>query len=139
MAEDEVILKFSNVSFEWGINKPILTEASFSVRKGSKITLMGQNGAGKSTIFQLITGESKPESGAININNNLTTATAKQVIPREDLNLTVKEFFEKCFSEKVYDIDKKIDDILEIVNFTTPHDRPVKNLSGGQQARILLA
>jgi len=139
MAEDEVILKFSNVSFEWGAGKPILNEASFSVRRGSKITLMGQNGAGKSTIFKLVTGESKPEAGAININKNLTTATAKQVIPREDLELTVKEFFENCFSEKVYDIDKKIDDILEVVNFTTPHDRPVKNLSGGQQARILLA
>ncbi len=139
MADDEVILKFSNVSFEWGQNKPILNEASFSVRRGSKITLMGQNGAGKSTIFKLITGESHPESGAINLNKNLTTATAKQVIPREDLELTVKEFFEKCFTEKVYDIDKKIDDILEVVNFTSPHDRLLKNLSGGQQARVLLA
>lgn len=139
MLSDETILKFSNVSFEWGANKPILNEASFSVRRGSKITLMGQNGAGKSTIFQLITGESSPEAGAVNINNNLTIATAKQVIPRKDLELTVKEFFEKCFAEKVYDIDKKIDDILSVVNFSTSHDRPLKNLSGGQQARILLA
>lgn len=139
MAGDETIVKFSNVSFEWGANKPILEEASFSVRKGSKITLMGQNGAGKSTIFQLITGESTPDSGAININKNLTIATAKQVIPRKDLELTIKEFFEKCFSEKVYNIDKKIDEVLDIVNFSTPHDRIIKNLSGGQQARILLA
>src|ERR1035437_7236005 len=99
MAEDEVILKFSNVSFEWGTNKPILNEASFSVRRGSKITLMGQNGAGKSTIFQLITGESKPDSGSINTNQNLTIATAKQVIPREDLELNIIGFFQKCFSE----------------------------------------
>ena len=135
----EVVLKFSNVSFEWGTNKPILNEASFSVRRGSKITLMGQNGAGKSTIFQLITGESKPESGAVNINKDLTIATAKQVIPREDLELTIKEFFEKCFSEKIYDIDKKIDDVLDVVNLEMPHDRAVGGLSGGQQARILLA
>jgi len=139
MAEDEVILKFNNVSFEWATSKPILDEASFSVRRGSKITLMGQNGAGKSTIFQLITGESKPESGSININNNITIATAKQVIPREDLGLTIKGFFEKCFSEKVYDIDKKIDEVLKVVNLSFPHDRIIKNLSGGQQARILLA
>ncbi|MEI7424886.1 MAG: ATP-binding cassette domain-containing protein, partial [Candidatus Staskawiczbacteria bacterium] len=139
MAGDEIVIKFSNVSFEWGTNKPILSEASFSVRRGSKITLMGQNGAGKSTIFQLITGESKPESGAININKDVTIATAKQVIPREDLDLTIKEFFEKCFTEKVYNIDKKIDEVLEIVNISFPHDRPMKNLSGGQQARILLA
>jgi ATPase subunit of ABC transporter with duplicated ATPase domains len=139
MLSDEVILKFSGVSFEWGVNQSILNEASFSVRRGSKITLMGQNGAGKSTIFQLITGESKAESGAININKNLTIATAKQVIPREDVELNVREFFEKCFSEKVYDIDKKIDAILKVVNLTVPYDRIVNNLSGGQQARVLLA
>jgi len=139
MANDEVILNFKEVSFEWKQNQPILNEASFSVRRGSKITLMGQNGAGKSTIFQLITGEEKPESGAININNNLTVAIAKQVIPRDQLHLTVKEFFEKCFSEKVYDIDPKIENILEVVNLVVPSDRIINNLSGGQQARLLLA
>ena len=139
MSGDETIVKFKNVSFEWGSNKPILNEASFSVRKSSKITLMGQNGAGKSTIFQLITGESNPDSGSVNINKDLTIATAKQVILREDLELTIKEFFEKCFSKKIYDIDKKIDDVLEITNLTFSHDRVIKNLSGGQQARILLA
>jgi len=139
MPQDEVILKFNDVSFEWGTNKPILNEASFSVRRGSKITLMGQNGAGKSTIFQLITGQSNPESGSINVNKDLTIATAKQVIGREDWDLTITKFFEKCFPGKIYDIDKKIDDVLEIVNLEMPHDRTVGGLSGGQQARILLA
>ena len=41
-----VIIRFNKVSFEYG-KKPILNEADFSVREGSKITLMGQNGAGK--------------------------------------------------------------------------------------------
>ena len=139
MPSDEVIVKFNEVSFEWGQNKPILNEASFSVRRGSKITLMGQNGAGKSTIFSLITKESKPESGAINLNNDLTIATAKQVIPREDLELSITEFFEKCLEGKHYNIDKKIDDALEIVNLEMPHERKVGSLSGGQQARVLLA
>jgi len=144
MPSDEIILKFNNVSFEWGTNKPILNEASFSVRKGAKITLMGQNGAGKSTIFQLITGQAKPESGAVNLNKDLTIATAKQVIPREDLDLTIKEFFSAQGGpasgwEKGYNIDKQIDDVFKIVNLSSPHDRLVKNLSGGQQARILLA
>jgi ATPase subunit of ABC transporter with duplicated ATPase domains len=139
MPSDEVVLKFSDVSFEWGTNKPILQEASFSVRRGAKITLMGQNGAGKSTIFSLISGESKPESGAININQDLTIAVSKQVIPREDLELTITEFFQKCFTEKQYNIDKKIDDVLEVVNLEMPHDRKVGGLSGGQQARVLLA
>ncbi|MCX6723217.1 MAG: ATP-binding cassette domain-containing protein, partial [Candidatus Staskawiczbacteria bacterium] len=101
--------------------------------------LMGQNGAGKSTIFQLITGGLKPEAGSINTNQNLTIAAAKQVIPREDLDSTIKEFFENCFDDKVYNIDKKIDNVLEIVNLEMPHNRKVGDLSGGQQARILLA
>lgn len=139
MSSDETILKFNNVSFEWENNKTILNEVNFSVRRGSKITLMGQNGAGKSTIFQLITGEAKPDSGSVNISNKLTIGTAKQVITRQDLGLTIKEFFTKCFSEKVYDIDPRIDNVLKITNLSFPHDKVIGNLSGGQQARLLLA
>ena len=139
MPSDEIIVKFNNVSFEWENNKTILNEANFSVRRGSKITLMGQNGAGKSTIFQLITGDIKPDSGAVNTADNVTIATAKQVIPREDLGLTIREFFEQCFSEKTYNIDKKINNVLKVVNLSFPHDKIVGNLSGGQQAKILLA
>ncbi len=135
----EIILKFEEVSFEFGHNKPILHEVDFSLRRGAKVTLMGQNGSGKSTIFNLITGHYKPESGKIHIQNKLTIATAKQVIPRVDMHLTVREFFEKCFKHKVYDIEPKIEEVLEIVNLKAPLDRTVKTFSGGQQARLLLA
>ncbi len=139
MANDEVIVRFDQVSFEYGIHRQILTEADFTVRRGAKITLMGQNGAGKSTIFGLITGALKPESGDIDIAYKLSIATAKQVIPRADLHLTVKEFFEKCFSKKDYAIEPKIEAVLEVVNLKAPLDRVVKSFSGGQQARLLLA
>ena len=112
----ETIVRFDDVSFEFGINKPILEEVSFSIRRGAKFTLMGQNGAGKSTIFGLISGTFKPESGIINVVKGLTIASARQVIPRDQLELTVREFFEKCFDKKIYDIDVKIDDFLEVVN-----------------------
>ena len=56
MAKEETVLRFEEVSFDYGPNYPILNEADFSLRKGMKVALMGQNGAGKSTIFQLITG-----------------------------------------------------------------------------------
>lgn len=142
MSKDETIIRFTSVSFEYGVNKPILAEVDLSIRRGSKITLMGQNGAGKSTLFGLITGESKPESGIINIVRGVSIAIAKQVIPRELMNMTVREFFESYFKEKVYDIDPKIDDVLEIVNLKgheKVHDRIIKTFSGGQQARLLLA
>ncbi|MFA6554754.1 MAG: ATP-binding cassette domain-containing protein [Candidatus Paceibacterota bacterium] len=153
MAQDEVILRFEEVTFEYGHNKPILDEVDCSLRRGSKVTIMGQNGAGKSTIFQLITGGLKPESGKIHIENNLSIAIARQVIPRNEMELTVREFFQKAFDDsvsaglrkgggKVYDIDPRIDTALEAVNFKGHekiHDRIVKSFSGGQQARLLLA
>lgn len=139
MSNNEVAVRFNNVSFKYSRDKIILDEVSFSLRQNSKITLMGQNGAGKSTIFNLITGAMKPDSGSIHVSDNLKVAYAKQVIPREELDLTIREFFEKRFDEKIYNIDPKIDSVLEIVNLKAPHDRIVKSFSGGQQARLLLA
>lgn len=145
----EAIIRFEKVSFEYGHNKPILTEVDFSVRRGMKMTIMGQNGAGKSTIFQLITGGLKSTSGAVHTGNGLSIAISRQVIPREQLDMTVREFFQACFADKVYNIDPKIDDVLEIVNLPIGqaglkghekvHDRIVRTFSGGQQARLLLA
>ena len=139
MPRAEHIINFSDVSFEFGIHKPILDEVNFSVREGMKVTLMGQNGAGKSTIFGLIMDELKPESGRVNRAPGLTIATARQVIPRDELGLTVREFFEKRFDKVIYDIDRRIDEVLEVVNFHVAKEKHVKDLSGGQQARLLLA
>jgi ATPase subunit of ABC transporter with duplicated ATPase domains len=185
----ETIIRFESVSFEYGHNKPILEEASFTVRRGTKITLMGQNGAGKTTIFGLILGVDeatgskagdsgksatdgevgvyRPEAGEIYIANGATIATARQVIPRPDLELTVREFFAKALESggrpKVYDLEPRIKAVLEAVNLKigrglergvgkssapllqtvgkadTFTDRLMKTFSGGQQARLLLA
>lgn len=139
MANNDVAVRFNKVSFEYAHDKPILDEVSFSLRRGTKMTLMGQNGAGKSTILNLITGALKPEDGSIFVDERLKIAYAKQVIPRDQLDLTVKEFFEKCFDEKIYNIDPKIDAALEVVNLHAPHDKVIRSFSGGQQARLLLA
>lgn len=143
MAKNETIVSFDAVSYDYGPKKHLLDEVNFSVRRGMKFTLMGQNGAGKSTIFGLITGASKPEGGTITIQHGLSIATARQVIPRDELNLTVREFFQKLFPKKVYDIDPKIDAVLEVVHLPQGkgkyHDRIVGSFSGGQQARLLLA
>ncbi len=139
MGKEESVIRFEGVSFGYGVNKPILDAVDFPIRRGMKIAVMGQNGAGKSTLFGLMTGELSPDSGEIHVSRGLTVATAAQVILRSDLALTVREFFEKCFKEKVYDIDPKIDAVLEAVNLKAPHDRTVKSFSGGQQARLLLA
>ncbi|HNX10796.1 MAG TPA: ATP-binding cassette domain-containing protein [bacterium] len=138
MAE-EVVLRFDEVSFEYAYKKPILDEASFSVRRGAKITLMGQNGAGKSTIFNLIKGELKPKSGRISITNGATIGTARQTVAREDLTLTVEDYFSRAFSVVPGNIKSRISKVMDAVDFDIPLDRIVGNLSGGQQARLLLA
>jgi ATPase subunit of ABC transporter with duplicated ATPase domains len=142
MAKDEIIVRFDDVSFEHNASKPILHEVNFSIRRGLKITLMGQNGAGKSTLFKLLTGSIQPTDGSITIVRGVTVAISRQIIPRDELDLTVREFFQKCFDTKIYDIDPKINEVLETVNLTGHtdiHDRLVKSFSGGQQARLLLA
>lgn len=139
MARDEVILRFDEVLFEHTYNKRLLEEASFSLRRGAKIALMGQNGAGKSTIFGLITGANKPASGSVVIAPEFSIAIARQVMPKDELDLTVREFFSKAFAQKVYNIDPKIDTVLEAVNLIAKKDKLIKTFSGGQQARLLLA
>jgi ATPase subunit of ABC transporter with duplicated ATPase domains len=139
-SQNPVILRFDDVSFAYNDGKhPILVHSDFSIRENTKITIMGQNGAGKTTIFKLITGELTPQDGKINIVNGNTIAISRQVIPRDQLHLTVKEFFETAFAEKDYQLDKKITEILKVVNFTVPIDKQLKDFSGGQQARLLLA
>ena len=138
-APREVAVRFEDVSFGFGHNHPILSEVNFAVRRGMKITVMGQNGAGKSTIFKLITGALKPEDGKIVIAPKTSIALAHQVVRPEERELTVREFFQSRFTETVYDIDPKIDAVLEVVNLHAPHDRIIKSFSGGQQARLLLA
>src|SRR3989344_1476443 len=145
----ETILRFEDVSYEYGPQKMVLDNVSFSLRRGSKTTLMGQNGAGQRTLFGLITKAIKPEAGEIHLQKGLSIAIARQVIPRNEMHLSVRDFFQKCFSEKVYDIDIRIDAMLEIVNLSAKggsasggkviHDRIIKSFSGGQQARLLLA
>lgn len=146
MSRNDGLIVFKNVSFEHDATKPILKEANFVVRRGAKFTLMGQNGAGKSTIFGMISGALQPDEGDINIQPRTTIAVSRQIIPRAELTLTVREFFERCFTDKVYDIDPRIDEVLDVVNLTptekareTFKDRVVGSFSGGQQARLLLA
>ncbi len=136
---EEVILRFDEVSFEYQHDKPILHEASFSVHRGAKLTLMGQNGAGKSSLFALIMNELKPKAGRISIDKDVTIATAHQVMAREDLTLTIEQYFAKAFEHSSNDLISKIHKVLTVVNLEIPTDRRVGDLSGGQQARLLLA
>lgn len=139
MADNETIVRFSNVTFHFDFQKIILDEVNFSVRKGMKVALMGQNGAGKSTIFKLMTKALQPELGEISVDKSFTVATAHQVINKEDLSLTVEAYFQKHSGLDSHDLKRRVSDILTVVNLHAPLDKIISSFSGGQQARLLLA
>ena len=85
MDHGNVILRFGNVSFAYDEDHPILDEVNFSVRENAKITLMGQNGAGKSSIFKLLTGVYKPQEGEVHIQKGAKVAIGLQVMAREHM------------------------------------------------------
>ena len=60
------IIEFENVSLAYG-NRLILDNLSFKINEGQIFGMLGPNGVGKSTIFNLITGLIKPKSGKIKI------------------------------------------------------------------------
>lgn len=139
MSNQETIIRFEKVSFQFAHDKTILNEVSFSVRKGMKVALMGQNGAGKSTLFKLLTRVLKPESGDISVDKKLTVATAYQVIAPQDMELTVLEYFQKSCQMPVHEVKRRMAAILDAVNLHAPEDKNIRDFSGGQQARLLLA
>jgi len=136
----ETVVSFKNVDFHYDFRKPILEEVSFNVRKGSKITIMWQNWAWKSTIFKLINWTLEKKAWVINVDDKLTIATWYQVILPEDKELSVSEFFTKYYNDTAeFNIDKKIWEVLNAVNLVAPLEKQVKKFSWGQQARLLLA
>ena len=151
----ESVLSFQDLTFYYHESKPILKEATSNIRRGQKLTLMGPNGAGKSTLFSLIVKEQEIIEGKIIVGNDLKVCLAKQFIPHEKWENTVREFLEEAFDEKVYDIDRKAEETFAIINLHPIHktkdiktkkdeamhllDKKIKELSGGQKGKLLIA
>jgi len=140
MAVNETVISFKWVDFFYDFRKPILEDVTFNVRSWSKITIMWQNWAWKSTIFKLINGTLEKKAWIINVDKKATIATWYQVVLSEDKELTIGNFFRKYFPDKdIFNIDKQINEILDVVNLKAPLDKQIKSFSGWQQARLLLA
>ena len=68
----ESIVEFQNVSLSYG-NRLILDNINFKINRGQIFGMLGPNGVGKSTIFNLITGLISPQHGKIIINGEDVT------------------------------------------------------------------
>jgi ATP-binding cassette subfamily F protein 3 len=139
MSNEPVVIRFDEVSFEYNVNKVILDEASFSVHRNSILTIIGQNGAGKSTIFKLLLGTLKPQSGKISMPAGTKIGIAEQMVPPEKLGLTIAEYFKSAFPEDEYGIEGEVKKMLASVGLIVDINKKTGELSGGQKARLLLA
>ncbi|MFZ1615504.1 MAG: ATP-binding cassette domain-containing protein, partial [Holophaga sp.] len=59
-----IALSLVKVSKRYGA-QPILEDLSFGLMQGEKVGLIGRNGTGKSTLFQLLSQEEMPDSGEV--------------------------------------------------------------------------
>jgi ATPase subunit of ABC transporter with duplicated ATPase domains len=78
-SSNNVVVSFKKVSFGYTDLKVLLDDVDFSIKDGAKVTIMGQNGAGKSSIIKLINGTLHPDSGTVNLPRKAAVATAMQV------------------------------------------------------------
>lgn len=71
------VIEFDNVSKSFG-DTPLFTDVSFKVPRSAVIGLIGPNGTGKTTMFRLITGQERPDSGTVTLGSSVRIAYVDQ-------------------------------------------------------------
>ena len=84
------LVRFDHVSLDFGAHR-LLQEAEFSIEPGERVCLIGRNGAGKTSMLKLITGQFDPDAGRVIRQSDLCIGQLDQALPVE-MNLTVGEF-----------------------------------------------
>ena len=147
------IIEFENVSLAYG-NRLILDNINFKINEGQIFGMLGPNGVGKSTIFNLITGLIKPDSGKIKINNTnvvdfpiyLRTKKFKVgYVPQyggffSDLTLyqNLKAIAEIVINNKNIE-ETKINELITKFELENLKNIKAKFLSGGQKKKLVIA
>ncbi len=134
--------------------KDISQHINFSAEPGQFIAFVGGSGAGKSTFMKCISGVSKPTKGKVFINGNdlyNNYDVLKNLIgyvPQDNIifdDLTLIKMLRYATNLRMPDDstkeekEKRIDEVLSIVEMLDKKDVLIKNLSGGQQKRACIA
>jgi len=147
------LISLENISLSFG-RRRILDNVSFKINQGQILGMLGPNGVGKSTIFNLITGLIKPDYGKIKINGvNVAdypiylraTKFALGYVPQyggffSDLTLldNLKAIAEIVIEDKNL-IYQKIDQLIAKFELDAIRDIKAKFLSGGQKKKLVIA
>jgi ATP-binding cassette, subfamily F, member 3 len=84
-----LLIQAANLDYAYGGHE-VLTGATFEIRRGDRLALIGGNGAGKSTLFRLMAGELRPHRGALTVARGVRVALLRQE-PDLDPAATVRE------------------------------------------------
>lgn len=148
-------MEVRNLSFFYGKNK-VLKDTSFEIKEGKITTIMGANGCGKSTLFNLMTKNLYPRKGNIflrgkNIQNLALKEFARKVSIVHQHNtsaddITVERLvsfgrnpYRKMMLRRSEEDEKLMDWAMEVTNVEKYRDRELSRLSGGQRQRVWIA
>jgi lipopolysaccharide export system ATP-binding protein len=147
------LIKLENISFSFG-NRQILENISFKINQGEILGILGPNGVGKSTIFNLITGLIKPDYGKISFNKIdatdfpiylRTTKFKIGYVPQHGgyfHNLTVKENLiaigEILIKDKI-ERESSINSLITKFQLDSVNNIKAQVLSGGQKKKLVIA
>ena len=154
--ENKSCFTIKNLSFSYG-EKRVLSELSLEISKGRITTLMGANGCGKSTMFQLLTKNLRPKSGEILLEGvplesmSLREFSRKVAIVHQNNtapgDLTVEQLvaygripYTKMGQPVSRDKDEKmIERAMKITGTINLRKKQIHALSGGQRQRVWIA
>ena len=151
--EEDTLLEFKNVSFSYDKKKDILSDINFKINRGDIVSVVGKNGAGKSTISKIICGFFKESKGDILFEGkSLDGKTIKErgeeigVVlqnPNQMISKTMI-FDEVALGLRVRGIDEKevkerVIETLKTCGLYPYRNWPVSALSFGQKKRVTIA
>lgn len=136
----KLVAELVDVSKSFG-DRCVIKNYSTTIMRGDRIGLIGPNGAGKSTLLKLILGTLEPDSGTVKLGTNLSVAYFDQMRSQLDENATLADVINPG-SEwiEIGGTRKHVMSYLGDFLFAPARAQsPVKSLSGGERARLLLA
>lgn len=135
------VIELEHVNFAWPGQAPLVRDLTTHVLRGDRIGLIGNNGSGKSTLLKLMLGKLQPTSGTIKHGTRLEVAYFDQLRgelePEKSVidNISEGRDFIEINGERRHIISYLGDFLFSPERARTP----VKALSGGERARVLLA
>ncbi len=137
----DLVYRCEGVTFGYDPARAILRDVSLRLLRGERIGILGANGAGKTTLLRLLLGQLTPQAGEQRIGANVQAAFFDQLRGALDPEATVAEnVAEGKEFVTIGGVRKHLYGYLGDFLFTPERARtPVKALSGGERARVLLA